>query len=94
MLRNKIIETHVNVNDFWKEIQPILDEKGIEDKKLGKRGRKTSLCESEAISLLILFHSEQFSNLTSFYMYFHIQRIYSLVLLPIIALLNFNPDVD
>jgi len=63
------------VDDFCKEIQPILEEKRIEDKKLGKRYRKTGLCESEVISLMTLFHSRQFSNLKSFYVHYAIPHL-------------------
>lgn len=70
MLRDKVIEIFVKVDDFCKEIQPIMEEKRIEDRKLGKRQRKTGLCESEIVSLMILFHSGQFSNLKSFYVHY------------------------
>lgn len=67
MLRDKVIEIFVKVDDFCKEIDPMLQEKLIEDKRLGTRNRKSGLCQSEIISLMILFHSSQFSNLKSFY---------------------------
>jgi len=55
MLRYKVIEIFIKVDDFCIEISPILGEKLIEDRKLGKRNRKAGLCESEIISLMILF---------------------------------------
>lgn len=70
MLRDEVIEIFVKVDDFCKEIIPILEEKRIEDKKLGKRCRKIGLCESELISLMVLFHSGQFRNLKSFYVHY------------------------
>ena len=57
----------------------MLEEKYIEDRKLGKRNRKTSLCQSELISLMILFHSGQFSNLKAFYVHYakpHLQDLF------------------
>lgn len=39
MLRDKVIEIFVKVDDFCNEIRPILEEKLIEDRKLGKRNR-------------------------------------------------------
>ncbi len=75
MLRDKVIEIFVKVDDFCNEIRPILEVKLIEDRKLGKRNRKTSLCESEIISLMVLFHSGQFTNLKSFYMYYALPHL-------------------
>lgn len=43
MLRDKVIEIFVKVDDFYKEITPILEEKRIQDRKLGKRNRKSGL---------------------------------------------------
>ena len=75
MLRDKVIEIFVKVDDFYKEIQPILEEHRIEDRKLGKRNRKTGLCQSEVISLMVLFHSGQFSNLKSFYVHYALPHL-------------------
>lgn len=79
MLRDKVIEIFVKVDDFCKEIHPILEEKRVQDRKLGKRNRAASLCESELISLMILFHTGQFSNLKSFYVHYakpHLQDLF------------------
>ena len=70
MLRDKIIEIFVNVDDFCKEIAPELEKQLIEDRSLGKRNRKAGLCDSEVITLMIAFHYGQFTNLKSFYVYF------------------------
>lgn len=51
MLRDKVIEIFVKVDDFCKEIVPMLEEKRIEDKKLGRRNRKAGLSESEIIRM-------------------------------------------
>src|SRR5690606_24307361 len=75
MLRNKVIEIFVKADDFCNEIRRILEEKLIEDRKLGKRNRKASLCESEMINLMILFHSGQFTNLKSFYIHYALPHL-------------------
>ena len=79
MLRDKVIEIFVKVDDFCKEITPLLEEKRIQDRKSGKRNRKSGLCESEMISLMVLFHSGQFTNLKSFYIHYakpHLQDLF------------------
>jgi len=78
MLKNKVIEIFVKVDDFCKEIQPVMEDNLIEDRKLGKRNRKAGLCESELISLMILFHAGQFSNLQSFYRYYALLHLIDL----------------
>lgn len=75
MLRDKVIELFVKVDDFCKEIRPMLEEKRIEDKKIGNKCRKTGLCQSEMISLMILFHSGQFTNLKSFYVHYALTHL-------------------
>jgi hypothetical protein len=70
MLRDKIIEIFVNVDDFCKEIAPELEKQLIEDRSVGKRNRKAGLCDSEVITLMIAFHYGQFTNLKSFYVYY------------------------
>jgi len=70
MLRDKIIEIFVNVDDFCKEITPDLEKQLIEDRSLGKRDRKAGLCNSEVITLMTAFHYGQFTNLKSFYVHF------------------------
>jgi len=56
MRRDKVIEIFVKVDDFCKEIMPMQEERMIEDRKPGKRVRKTCLCQSEMVSLMTLFH--------------------------------------
>lgn len=75
MLRDKVIEIFVKVDDFCKEIAPMMEQKMVEDRKLGKRDRKSGLCESETVSLLILFHYGQFDNLKSFYVYYAVPHL-------------------
>jgi len=72
MLRDKITEIFVKVDDFCNEFKS--DLKNLENSAIssGKktRNRSTSLCESEVISLLISFHSGQFRNFKSFYLHY------------------------
>jgi len=70
MLRDKIIEIFVQVDDFCKEIMPELEKQFIQDRSLGKRNRKAGLCNSEMITLMVAFHYGQFTNLKSFYLHF------------------------
>jgi DDE family transposase len=70
MLRDKIIEIFVNVDDFCKEIYPELEKQFIQDSKSGKRNRKAGLCDSEIITLMVAFHYGQFTNLKSFYLHY------------------------
>lgn len=70
MLRDKIIEIFVRVDDFSKEIEKNLRSYQIEDKQIKKRNRKASLSESEIITLLIAFHSGHFTNFKHFYIHY------------------------
>lgn len=68
MLKDKITEIFVKVDDFCN-----LFEKEIEKHQLSSpsdvktRNRKTGLCSSEIITLLIAFHGGQFRNFKHFY---------------------------
>jgi hypothetical protein len=68
MLKDKITEIFVKVDDFCN-----LFEKEIEKHQLPTssdvktRNRKTGLCSSETITLLIAFHGGQFRNFKHFY---------------------------
>jgi len=70
MLRDKIIEIFVNVDDFCKQITLEFEKQLVEDRSLGKRNRKAGLCNSEVITLMIAFHYGQFTNLKSFYVHY------------------------
>jgi hypothetical protein len=67
MLRDKIIEIFVSVDDFHLEFEQEIQKHMIESKKPGSRNRRRQLSDSEIISLLILFHYGQFTNFKSFY---------------------------
>jgi hypothetical protein len=69
MLRDKIIEIFVKVDDFCNEFE-------MEYRKLQlpipegvkTRNRKSGLCDSEIITILTSFHSGQFRNFKHFYL--------------------------
>lgn len=69
MLRDKIIEIFVKVDDFSIEFEQEIKNHRISDFKNTKtRNRKASLCESEIITILIAFQSGHFTNLKHFYL--------------------------
>jgi len=71
MLQDKITEIFVKVDDFC-----LVFENEIAHKKLNPssekktRNRKTGLCDSEIITLLIAFHGGQFRNFKHFYLHY------------------------
>lgn len=71
MLKDKMTEIFIKVDDFC-----ILFEKAIVKHQLPKhpeiktRNRKTGLCASETITLLIAFHGGQFRNFKHFYLHY------------------------
>ncbi len=48
MIRDKVIEIFVKVYDSCKEIRSVMEEKLIEDRKLGKRNRKVTFVKGGA----------------------------------------------
>lgn len=68
MLRDKIIEIFVNVDDFCIECEEQLQKHLIENGHCKKRNRKASLSESEIISISIFFHSGGFRNFKHYYL--------------------------
>jgi len=67
MLQDKIIEIFVKVDDFCKIFQGEISSKQLEsssDKKT--RNRKSGLCDSEIITLLIAFHGGHYRNFKHF----------------------------
>lgn len=71
-MRDKIIETFVKVDDFCKEFSNEFSKYKQDQIESGAktRNRTSSLSESEIITLLITFHSGQFRNFKSFYLYY------------------------
>lgn len=67
MLRNKVTEFFVEVDDFCLEFEEEIKRHLIESKKVESRSRKSQLSDAEIISILILFHFGQFTNFKAFY---------------------------
>ena len=67
MLRNKVTEFFVEADDFCREFEQEITQHLVEAKRKGSRLRKSKLSDAEIISLLILLHYGQFSNLKAFY---------------------------
>jgi len=71
LLQDKIIEIFISTDDFCLFFQKEYSKYQIgqdSDKKI--RNRKSSLCESEIITLLIAFHSGHFRNFKHFYLHY------------------------
>jgi len=68
-MKNKITEIFVTADDFCNEFKSCFSKKHNEiGEGVERRNRRTSLCESEIISLLISFHGGQFRNFKHFYL--------------------------
>lgn len=71
LLQDKITEIFVKADDFCNIFEMEIKQKQIiSSSDTQKRNRKTGLCESEIITLLIAFHSGQFKNFKHFYKYY------------------------
>lgn len=68
MLRDKIIEIFVIVDDFCKEFEPEVIKHQLDAGTYKVRNRKAGLADSEIITMLIAFHSGHFTNLKHFYL--------------------------
>lgn len=74
MLQDKVIEVFLKIDDFCNEFEPQFKKHQLPpDPTVKTRCRKTGLCDSEVITLLICFHSGQFRNFKHFYLnYVHV----------------------
>lgn len=69
MLQDKIIEIFITADDFCKVFLDEYNKKPlISSDQTRTRNRKTGLCDSEIITLLIAFHGGQFRNFKHFYL--------------------------
>ena len=68
MLRDKIIDVFVKVDDFCKFFDQEIKKHQIVDPNIVTRNRKASLSDSEIITILIAFHLGHFTNLKHFYL--------------------------
>lgn len=67
MLRDKVTEIFVLVDDFCIDFEIEIKIHLLENPSIRIRDRKSRLSDSEIMSILILFHYGQFSNFKSFY---------------------------
>lgn len=67
MLKDKVTEFFVSIDDFCIEFESEIKRHLLESTTTGLRNRKASLADSEIMSILVLFHYGQFSNFKSFY---------------------------
>lgn len=73
----KVTEIYFIIDEFFKEFDTIIREHSLESVKTKKRNRKFTMCESEIMTILILFHYGAFKNLKSFYIFYvqkHMQK--------------------
>jgi len=76
MLQDKIIETFVTVDNFCKIFEDQIKKIQLESPSTRNvRNRKTGLCDSEVITLLICFHGGQFRNFKHFYINYVIKHL-------------------
>ncbi len=65
---NKIIEIFCIIDDFCKDFEKAKSGHVLQEKSAkNKRNRKSILCDSEVITIMVLFHLKQFRNLKHFY---------------------------
>ena len=67
MLIDKVIEFYVLIDDFNQEFEVAIKKHLLESKGEGKRNRPSQLSDAEVMSILLLFHYGQFTNMKSFY---------------------------
>lgn len=71
MIKDKILEIFIKVDDFCNIFEHEIAKHQLpKNTKIKTRNRKTGLCASEVITLLIAFHSGQFRNFKHFYLYY------------------------
>lgn len=68
ILRDKIIEIFVRVDDFCKELDFEVKKYQLNSGNHKVRERKTALADSKIITILIAFHSGHFTDLKYFYL--------------------------
>jgi hypothetical protein len=69
MLRNKITEVFMKVDDFSNEFVIEYTKYQLPwPNDIKPRNRKAGLCDSEVITILIAFHGGQFRNFKHFYL--------------------------
>ena len=68
MLRDKVTEFFVILDDFFKEFEAEIKKHRIEMADKKSRNRSTTMSDSEIMSILLLFHFGHFTNFKHFYL--------------------------
>lgn len=64
---DKLIEIFIAVDDFFKEFETEINKTRLLDPNKSVRNRKSMLCESEMMTILIAFHHSHYTNFKAFY---------------------------
>lgn len=76
MLKDKVTEFYVELDDFCNEFKAQLDPViSLEDPSVKRRNRKGKLTDSEMMSIYLLFHYGQFTNFKHFYIHYVSQHL-------------------
>lgn len=68
---NKITEIFYVIDEFCKEFENVTHKhRLVEDTGIKARKRTSTLCDSEVMTIMVLFHYKQFRNLKHFYLYY------------------------
>jgi len=76
MLRDKVTEFYVEMDDFYIEFAKMIENRPkIEDSSVKKRNRPGKLSDSEMMSIYLLFHFGQFTNFKHFYLHYVVKHL-------------------
>mgnify|MGYP006209415403 CR=1 FL=1 len=70
MLKDKFTDIFVPVDDFCKESGDLIASLRLPGGEKKSRNRKTGLCDSEVIAILLMFHHGHFTNFKHYYLHF------------------------
>lgn len=71
MLRDKVTEFYVELDDFYKEFASELENRPLlADSTVKRRNRDGRMSDSEMMSIYLLFHYGQFTNFKHFYLHY------------------------
>ncbi len=70
MLKDKFTDIFVPVDDFCKESGDLIASLRLPGGDRKARNRKTGLCDSEVIAILLMFHHGHFTNFKHYYLHF------------------------
>ena len=66
---HKLVTLFCQIDDFCREVDEAYKAKLLERRSQKKRGPKRSLCNSEIMTILIMFHEIRFRDFKTFYTY-------------------------